>query len=374
MAIIVKEATTRRDINKFIKFYIDLYRDNKQIAFPMNADERKTLNPAKNPSHEGCMTRYILAFDGKKVVGRIAAIISQKEHEKTGIKYGRIGWFDFVDSAEVSEALIEDATKWFKKNGIEKIHGPLGFSDLDREGALIEGFEEKTTMATSYNYPYYHTHFTNLGFEKSVDWLEFEIQIGQTKTETFEQLADRALKMTKCKVIKPKSRKELISYAPEIFRLLDECYADLYGTVKLSDEQVKYFTKAYMGFLNLDLVSLVSDEHDKLIAFGITMPSFTEALQKTKGRLLPFGFIHMLKALKKNDTLDLYLVAIDEKYQGKGVNAIMMNDILKGAKKLGITKAETNLELEYNNKVQNMWKMLPHRQHKRRRCYIKELS
>lgn len=373
MSIEIKEVKSKRDLKAFIRFFTHLYSKNVQVAFPLHFDEYKTLAKGKNPAHEHCKTQYWLAYENGRVVGRIAAIINLKEIEKTGKAIGRFGWFDFVNKTEVSSALMEAACQWLRKHEIENVHGPLGFSDLDRQGALVEGFENPGTMATIYNYPYYHAHFEKLGFAKSTDWIEYEIKVADGKVALLKNIALRTARMNKCYSLKPESRKELKKYSPQIFRLINESYSDLYGCIPLDEEQIKFYTEAYLSFVRLELISLICSEDGKLIGVGITMPSFTKALQQTKGKLFPLGFLKLLKALRTNDKLDLYLIAVDREYQGKGVNAMIMNDIVTGARKIGIKSAETNIELEDNHKVQSMWRILPGRLHKRRRCYKKTL-
>lgn len=374
MQITIKEVTTRGELKEFIAFFTHLYKDNKQVAFPLHFDEMSTLRADKNPAHEFCQCKYWLALKGDTVVGRIAAIINHKEQQKIGEKIGRFGWFDFEDDGEVSSALINTAITWLKEQKIEKVHGPMGFTDMDRQGLLIEGYDRAGTMATIYNYPYYEKHLTNLGFKKSTDWIEYQLDVEPKSAKRLEMLSQRVMKNNNLRSLKPSSRKQLKKMAPEIFTLINEAYKDLYGYIALTPEQIKYYTEAYLSFVNFNLISLVVDPQDKLVGVGICMTSFTNALQKAKGKLFPLGALHMLRAMHKNDTMDLYLIAVDAKYQSKGVNAIIMSDVNNGALKMGITKAETNIELEDNEKVQSMWKMVTHTQHKRRRCYIKEVN
>jgi GNAT superfamily N-acetyltransferase len=374
MSIAVREVKTKKELKLFIRFYTELYKDNLQVAFPMHIDEYNTLSQDKNPAFIHCKAKYWLAYEGTKIVGRIAAIINPKEQQKINEKIGRFGWFDFVDRYDVSSALIEMAEKWMLQKGVSKIHGPLGFSDLDRQGALIKGFDRPGTMATQYNYPYYAVHLEKLGFRKSTDWIEYELHTNGAKAELLQQIAARISKVSKCKSVKAKSRKEIKKYAPELFDIINESYADLYGCTELSQAQKKFYTDAYLNFVNLDLISLVADENGKLVGIGVSMPSFTKALQRMKGKLFPFGFLRMLKALKKNDRIDLYLIAVRKHVQGTGVNAIIMNDIVQGALKMGIKHAETNINLEDNHRILDMWRFFPSIQHKRRRCYIKDIQ
>jgi hypothetical protein len=374
MPLEIREVKTSSDLKKFISFYTKLYKNNAQVAFPLHMDELKTLRHDKNPAHQFCKSNYWLAYQGNKIVGRIAAIINSKEQEKQGEKIGRFGWFDFEDDLLISNKLMETALTWLKQNAVVKVHGPMGFTDMDRQGLLLKGFNRKGTMASIYNYPYYELHLIKLGFEKSTDWVEYELRTDEDIARKMTLLAQRCKDRNNLTSLKPKSIRKVKEMAPNIFKLINECYKNLYGYIPLNRDQMDYYTKAYLSFVNLNLISLVVDEDEKLMGVGISLPSFTKALQKAKGKLFPLGAIQMLKALKRNDRLDLYLIAVDSKYQNKGANAIIMSDIMNGAVKLGINLAESNIELEDNKQVQSMWRFIPHEQHKRRRCYIKNLN
>ncbi len=374
MSIRIKEVENSKELNQFIVFYTKLYKKNKQIAFPLHLDEKHTLKSNKNPAHQFCHCNYWLAYRDNKVVGRIAAIINNKEQEKQKMKIGRFGWFDFEDDKQISSELMKTALAWLKQNEIDKVHGPMGFTDMDRQGLLIKGFERKGTMATLYNYSYYEQHMINLEFEKSTDWVEYELETSEQATKKMTLLSQRVAQKNKLFSLKPKSTKELKSKSHEIFSLINESYKGLYGYIALNKEQIDYYTRTYLSFVNLNLISLIGDETGKIIGVGIAMPSFTRALQKAKGNLFPRGLYPMMKALRKNDRLDLYLIAVKKEYQNKGANALIMSDIMNGALKLDINIAESNIELEDNKQVQSMWRFLPHEQHKRRRCYIKDLN
>lgn len=370
MSLSVEPVKTKDELKQFIWFQIKLYKDSKFAAIPLAFDEFKTLDAQSNPAFEFCESAYWVVRKAGKIVGRIAAIINNQESDKS---LGRIGFFDFIDDAEVVDALMDTATQWLKSKGKTKVHGPLGFTDLDRQGLLIEGFDQPGTMATQYNYPYYEKHFIRLGFEKSVDWVEYRLNVGDQLPPKITRLTERIKNNYRVKPIRARNKKELLPYIPGVFSLINETYKDLYGYTALSQKQIDFYAKNYFGFVQHELISLIGDEHGNLIGVGICMPSFTKALQKAKGSLFPFGWFHMLRALKQNDTLDLYLVAIDPKWQNKGINAIMIEEIYKSAKDFGIKYAETNIELEDNTKVQGMWKYLDKQQHKRRRCFIKAL-
>ena len=307
-------------------------------------------------------------------MGRIAGIINRRYIERWKNKYARFGWIDFIDDESVSKSLLDKVENWAKEKGMEAIQGPLGFTDLDYEGMLIKGFEELGTMATIYNYPYYHVHLEKYGYEKDIDWVEFEVKAPKEVPEEIERVANIALKRNNLRVLKVKKSKELLPYAKDMFNVLDIAYRDIFGFVPLTDKQVDLYIKQYFGFIRPDYICMVLDRNDRVVAFGVTMPSLSKALQKSKGRLFPFGFIHILKAMKKNNLIDLYLIGVLPKFQGKGVNAILFSELIKIFANKNIAKAETNVELENNYRVQAQWKLFEKRQHKRRRCYIKHLN
>jgi ribosomal protein S18 acetylase RimI-like enzyme len=309
-----------------------------------------------------------------RIVGRVAAILNKRHIEKWGQRYMRFGWIDFIDDPAVSEALMKNVENWAKECGMTAVHGPLGFTDLDREGMLVEGFDELSTLATIYNHPYYPQHLENLGYIKDTDWMEYELSVTPEPDETIARIADIALRRNKLHLLELRNKKELLKYARELFQLLDDEYKHLYGTVPLTEKQIKAYIDQYFGFVTPDFVPMVMDQNNRMVAFGIVMPSLSLALQKSKGNLFPFGFIHLLSALKKNTRADLYLVAVRSEYQGKGVNAILMNKMHGVFNKLGIIKVESNPELEMNQNVQGQWKHYNKRQHKRRRVFIKQLG
>lgn len=373
LSVFVKEATSRRDIKKFVKFPYMLYKNCSQWVPPIMLDELQTFSPKKNPAYEYCESKLWLAYKDGELAGRVAGIINNKYIEKWGKKAVRFGWIDFIDDKEVSEKLISTVIDWASAKNIEYIHGPLGFTDLDYEGMLIEGFNEISTMATIYNYDYYPKHLEKLGFEKDVDWLEFEIKVPEKIPEKAERIAAIVKSKTNIRVLEAKSSKEMLPYGQGIFDLINESYKNLFGFVELSDKQIKKYIKQYFGFIVPDYVKILLDGDDKVAGFVIGMPSLTKALQKSKGRLFPFGFVYLLRALKNNKYVDLYLGAIRPDLQGKGADALLMTEITKSCIKNGIISAESNIELETNVQVQGHWKYYNSRQHKRRRCYIKKI-
>ena len=373
MSIIIEEVTTQRELKQFVRFPYSLYRNHPCWIPPIRMDEIATLRKDKNPAFDYCEARYWLARKNGKIVGRIAGILNRRYIETWGKKQMRFGWMDFEEDPEIAKALLETVEAWAKEEGMDAVHGPLGFTDLDYEGLLVEGFDELGTMVTIYNYPYYPQFLESQGYEKEVDWVEFEIEPAKEVPERLDRIADIALKRLHLRSLVTKKRKELLPYAPKIFELLDEAYRELFGVVPLTKRQVEYYTKMYFGFIKPDYVTVILDESDNVVAFGITMPSLAKALQKCRGRLFPFGFIHLLNAMRKNDRADLYLVGVKPSLQGKGINAVMIREINKIYINHHIQKVESNPELETNKDVQGQWKFYNRRQHKRRRCYIKHL-
>jgi hypothetical protein len=373
MAIEIKEVLDKADLNKFVKFPYQLYMGNKYWIPPLFFDEMNTLRRDKNPAFEFCEAKYWLVFRDGIIAGRIAGILNQKFVEKWDHKYLRFGWIDFIDDEQVAKSLLDTVENWARSKGMAAVHGPLGFTDMDNEGTLIEGFEEIGTLATIYNYPYYPKHIERCGYKKDADWVEFAVKPPQKVPEVIKRIAERTKEKNNLTVLKINKAKELLPYAKEIFEVLNIAYKDLYGFVQLSEKQIDMYVKQYFGFIRPEYVPVVLDSKGKVAAFGITMPSLSKALQKARGRLFPLGFFHILRAMRKNDRADLYLVAVRPDLQDKGVNAILIHEMNKTFLKAKIVEVESNPELESNLKVQAQWKLMEKRQHKKRRCYIKYL-
>ena len=366
---------TRSNLKKFVEFQIDLYKGNPYFVPPLVSDEIATLDSKVNPAFDHCESAYFMAYRDGKAVGRIAAMINKQVNEKENSRQARFGFVDFIDDAEVSKALFDAAEKWAKEKGMNNIVGPLGFTDLDNEGMLINGFEELGTMATIYNYPYYPAHVERLGYEKEVDWHEFLIEIPEQIPDKHKRIAEIVKKKFNLRVVKFTSRKALKEqYGQALFELINEAYDNLYGYSRLTKRQIDYYIKIYLSMLNLDLVTLIVDGEDQLVGVGISIQSMSRALQKSKGKMFPFGWWHLLKGLKgKNDRVDLLLVAVKPQYMGKGVNALLFTDLIPAYNKYGFKWAESNPELESNAAVQNQWEAFPYRQHRNRRAFIKRL-
>ena len=365
MAIIIKKVSSKKELKTFIRFNYELYKGNPYSVPDLYDDMLNTFNPKKNAAFEFCEADYFLAYKNDRVVGRVAAIINHRANDTWQKKEVRFGWIDFIDDEEVSEALLDTVAQWGKERGMKSIVGPLGFTDMDAEGMLIDGFDQLGTMSTIYNYPYYQKHMEKLGFEKD-----------EAIPEKFVRISEIILQKYKLKIKKLK-RKEIKekNYGQRIFDLINEAYAPLYGYSKMTQGQIDQYIKMYLPLIDLRMVSIIEDEEGNLIAAGISMPSLSEALQKAKGKMLPFGWYHLLKALfiKKPKILDLLLVGVKPEYQSKGVNALLFYDLIPVYQQLGFEYGESNPELEDNKKVQSQWSVFNPEQHKRRRAYRKML-
>jgi GNAT superfamily N-acetyltransferase len=369
----VREVRTLSELRRFVAFAETLYPKHPCYVPKLIGDEMNTLRKDRNPSFEYCEARYWMAYKDGVPVGRIAGIISQRYIETWKKKRARFGWIEFVDDPEVSAALLGAVEQWAKQRGLEGVHGPLGFCDMDREGMLIEGFDQLDMLITNYNYPYYPVHLERLGYRKDVDWVEFLVKAPAEMPANVDRIARIALDRAKLHLLEPRSKHDLKPYIPGVFGLINDTYKDLYSVVLLSERQIEYYTKAFFGFINHEYVTIVLDQQDKVVAFGIAMPSLSRALQKGRGRLFPFGFVHLLRALKRNDRLDLLLTAVRADYQNKGINAVLINQTWKASIRHGITLAETGPELEEKEKIQAQWKHFESRLHRRRRCFYQSL-
>ena len=376
MAITIKKVETSKELKQFIRFNYEMYKGNPYSVPDLYDDMLNTFSRNKNAAFEFCEADYFLAYKDGKLVGRVAAIMNNRANETWNKKEVRFGWIDFIDDAEVSDALLKTVEAWGKERGATEIVGPLGFTDFDAEGMLVEGFDQLSTMATIYNYPYYPEHMVKHGYEKDADWVEFKIYIPDAIPDKHKRISEIIMRKYGLKIVKCTSTKDINKYGQAIFDLMNEAYSQLYGYSALSPKQIKQYIKMFLPILDLRMVTLVVDSEDQVIAAGISMPSLSEALQKGKGRLLPFGWYHLLKVIfmkKYPKVLDLLLVAVKPEYQNKGVNALLFYDLIPVYQKIGFEYAESNPELELNDKVQAQWEYFKTEQHKRRRCFKKEI-
>ena len=373
----IKEVTTKADLGLFVQFYYDLYRGNDCAVPFLYSEEMATLRSDKNPSFECCESKYFLAYKDGKIAGRVAAIINRRANERWNCHQVRFGWFDFIDDIDVSTALLKAVEDWGIEKGMNEIAGPLGFIDTDREGMLVEGFDQLSTMYINYNYPYYPQHMERMeGFRKDNDYLEMKVKVPEVVPEKFAKLTEMVKKRYGLRVHKF-TRHELIeqNYGRRVFQLLNATYKDLYGFSQLSETQVDKLVNDYIKIADLNLVTAIMDG-DKMVGFGITFPSFSRALQKTRdGRFLPFGWWHLLKILKwhKTPIVDLLLIGVLPEYRAKGANALIFDDLIRQFQAYGFEWAETGPQMETNEGVLSHWQYLESINHRRHRCYRKKL-
>ena len=376
MSVTIKAISpSKKELTDYVKFGIDLYKNNPYYVPPLISDDVATLTPSKNPAFDFCDSQSFMAYRDGRPVGRITAIVNRLLNEKSGKKEARFGFVDYVDDAEVADSLFDAAEDWARSKGMTEMVGPMGFSDMDHEGMLIEGFNEMGTMATIYNHPYYRSHVERRGYTKDTDWVEYRITIPDRIPEKMQRIAELVMRKYNLRIVKYTSGKKIkAEYGEAIFELINEAYSDLYGYSPLTRRQIEYYIDMYLGLLRLDYVSLVVDASDRLIGVGVTIPSLSAALRKSGGKLLPLGWWHLLRAMKgHNDVVDLMLIAVRPEYQSKGVNSLFFYDLLNLYIRDGVKFAETNLELEENLNVQSQWEYFERRLHRRRRAFRKQL-
>lgn len=371
--ITVKQVTSKKDLASFVKFPFKIYKDCAYWVPPLIKDELETLNEQKNPVFKNADAYFFLAYKDGQAAGRIAVIINHLEIKEQGKKKLRFGWLDMIDDIEVTKALLEQAFTIGKQHNLEYAEGPVGFSNMEKAGILTQGFEELNTMITWYHYPYYAQHMEQLGFEKQATWVEFKLTIpkeGREKVKKFSKIVKQRYKL---EVIRFRNKKEILPYVDQMFGLLNNTYNSLQTFVPIQQYQIDYYKEKYFGFIHPDYITCIKDENDKLIAFSVVMPSFSKALKKANGRLFPFGWYHIMQAQKKNKTAAFYLIGIDPEYQGKGVTAIIFDEMQELFSSKGIFNVETNPELEENKAVQLLWKDYSPVQHKERSTFRKSL-
>jgi GNAT superfamily N-acetyltransferase len=371
MEIEICRVTTQKELKRFVRFQLGLYKGNPYWCPPLIFDELNTLDSHKNPAFEYCEAEYWLAYKDNKIVGRIAGIINNKANQRWNEKFVRFGWIDFIDDPEVSSKLIETVSEWGRSKGMIAIQGPLGFTDMDPEGMLIEGFKELSSMSTIYNYPYYPKHMVRSGFGKGVDWVQFDINIPKVTPGKVARSVALVKEKYHLRMLKAKRSKDFLPYTKKMFRMMNDAFNDLYGFAAINEKQIELYTKQYFGFIRPEFVSIVLDDKDDIIAFGVTIPDLTHALQKCNGRIFPFGFLHLYRALRKNKSIHMYLIGVRPDYQGKGALALVYYELQKVYLKHGIVNATTQPQLENNFKAISIWKNYDSRIYLRRRCWEK---
>ena len=376
MAVQIKTVTTKKELKTFVRFANKLYKGNRYYVPSMPLDDLNTLDKNVNAAFEFCEAEYFLAYKDGKLAGRVAAIINNKANEAWNVNQVRFGWFDFIDDIEVSKALLDSVIAFGRSRGVEQIVGPLGFTDFDPEGMLVEGFDKLSTMALIYNHPYYPEHMKQLGYEKETGWVEYRLTLPDEVPERHAKVAEFVTERYGLKVVKKTKRQvNKEKYGQKIFQLINETYCHLYGFSILSERQIDQFVDTYLGVIDMDMLTFVEDRNGNLIAAGLTMPSIAKTLQKCNGELFPFGWYHLLKTMywKKPDTLEMLLIGVKPEWQSKGVNSLVCVDLLTRFKKLGFKYAETNANLETNTKIQAMWNDFETEQHKKRWVFVKEI-
>lgn len=372
----IVEVTTRSQLRKFVTVPNVMYKEIPQFVPSFYGDDLADWDKTKNPAFAYCEAKAYLAYKDGKIVGRIGAIINHRANEKWQTNRMRFSQVDFIDDPQVSDALFAAVEAWAKERGCEEVHGPLGFCDLDREGMLVEGYEKRNMFITYYNHPYYNEHLTRLGYQKDTDWIEYKIMVPnetEKSYQTISKMAEVVAKRGNYHKVDWKQKSQYKNYVLQFFKLVNVAYSNLYGTVDLSEEQIEKYANKFIPLINPDFCCLVMDENEELAGFGVCAPSVAEAMKKSNGKLFPFGWIGVLKALRKNTAVDLLLIAVRPELQSKGVNAIIMDHIMKSCNKNGIVYAETGPQLETNSKVLSQWRIFDIEQHKRRRCYVKKV-
>lgn len=371
--ITIVEADSKKLLLEYIKFPFKLYKNDKNWVPPLIDEELETFNKDKNPAFENAEATFYLAYKNDEIVGRIAAIINWDEVNNQQKRKVRFGWFDVIDDIEVTKALLEKVYELGKKNNLEYVEGPMGFSNLDKVGVMTEGFDEIGSMITWYNFPYYKDHLEKLGYIKEKEYLENKFPFANVKPEFFEKAQELVKKRYQLKPLVFTKTKDIMPYVDKMFDLFNASYASLSSFVAITDTQKEYFKKKYISFINPEYILFVEDKDKKLVAFSIVMPSFGEALQKANGKLFPFGFYHMLKARKNSKDVLFYLIGVAPEYQNKGVHAIIFNEYYYAFKKKGIENCIRTPELDDNIAIQNLWKHFDPKIFRRRRTYRMDL-
>ncbi|MDD3384039.1 MAG: hypothetical protein PHX46_04450 [Bacilli bacterium] len=370
----IKEVIGKRMLKEFIEFGNELYKGNDNYVYPLLFDEMNTFNPQKNPAYDYCKTILFLAYKEGKIVGRICGLINDAYNKKMNIKHLRFNHYDVIDDIEVSKALFNAIAKWGKSYGMEDFDGPITFTDLDKQGMLMEGFEYPGMFITNYNYPYYVDHMQKLGFSKDVDWVEYKVDLPTKIDERIEKVASMLTNRYGFKLLKFKKFKDFEPYLYKAFDVYNEAFAPLHGVVEVTKKQIDALVNTFLKLINFDYVCVVLNNKDEVIGLSILAPSMNKAVNKAKGKLFPLGWYYILRNIKHFDVLDMYFVAIKPEYQSYGINSLMMLDATKMAIRDGVRYAETGPELEDNLKIQSQWKNFDAKIIRKRRCWIRKIE
>ena len=374
--ISIKKVTSDDDFKDFVKFPNRLYKDSKYWVSPIINEELEMMNKEKNPVFNNAEAEFFMALKNNKIVGRIAAIVNWIEIEEQKKSKVRFGWYDVIDDLEVSKKLIDEVIKFGKKRNLSFIEGPVGFSNMDKAGLLTHGFEELNTMITWYHNSYQKDHLEKIGMKKQAEWVEYKIQIFSEKEapEKVKKFSNLIMKRYHLRPLNFKKTKEILPYIDEMFDLLNKTYNNLQTFVPIQKYQIDHYKERYLRYIHPDFIKSVVDKNGKLIAFAITMPSFSRALKKMNGKLFPFGFLRILMAQKFNSRASLYLIGVHPDYQNKGVTAILFNDLQTMFNRRGIKEVETNPELIENKSIQAFWKNYKNELHKKRCTYRMDIK
>ncbi len=370
----VKEATTRGDFKKFLHFPYDLFKNDKMWVPSLISDEKITFNKKKNPALEFCDYKIFLAYRGDRVVGRIVGILNHKSNSIWKESRVRFGWLDFVDEEEVCKALLNAVSEWGKQKGMNEIVGPMGFTDMDKEGMMVEGFDVDCPMTCYYNPAYYPKHIETLGYRKEVDWIQYRIPASQPVPEKVNRINEMIKNKYNLKIIQGLTPNQIAKrYGIKLFSTLNEAFSGLFGYVPLNDTQKQFYIKQYFPFLDKRLICLIVDDKDDIVAFGVSIPSLTEAFRKSKGKLFPFGWVHFLKALKNFENIDLLLNGVKPEWQNKGIHSIYYAEMNRNYIALGAKMAIASPQLE-TNQAAHIWEKYDSEIAIRRRAYIKTIE
>lgn len=375
MTVQIQEATDPRGMRKFVEFPFHLHREEPRWIPLLRRDEKGLFDPRTNPSLEQAEARFFLAEAGGEIVGRVAAILSHAANRKYNTRNLRFGWLETIDNVAVPQALFEAVDEWGRSRGMSTLTGPMGFTDMDPEGMLVEGFDQEPTIASNFNPEYYPELMGRLGFHKEIDYVEFKVKIPDDHVipDKLLNLAERIRGRSRCRIKHFRNRGEIKRHGVDLMTLLDESFDEVYGTIPLTRAQKDYYVRRYIGCAHPDLIKAVVDEHGDMVAFMVAIPSLTRGFQRAHGRIWPLGWWHIYRSLQSRETLDFYLAGVKKKYRGTGIDLLMLIEIARAAVRMGFRFAESNLELETNFKIHAMWKYFNPNQHKRRRIFKRDI-